>query len=90
MEFEEILIWASRVSLVVWTGVLIWCGTSIVLKTKKERDWLNQYVPTLEGDLTESEIHSWATMTQFEDLRDDKEQARDKRRGQRKTPPSGG
>lgn len=66
MEIEEILIWTSRISLVFWSVVLIWCVISIALRVKKEREWLRHYVPTLEGDLKETDIRSWTTLNEFQ------------------------
>ena len=69
MELESTLLWFSRISFVFWIGVLIWCGVSIAKKYQKEKEWLSQYVPTLQSDIKETEIKSWITLDVFERLR---------------------
>jgi len=70
MELESALLWFSRISLVFWVGVLIWCGVTIASKHHKEKKWLSQYVPTLLGDIRETEIKSWITLAEFERVRE--------------------
>jgi len=69
MELESALLWFSRISLVFWIGVLIWCGVTTAKKHQKEKEWLSQYVPTLQSDIRETEIKSWITLDEFERLR---------------------
>jgi hypothetical protein len=71
MELDSILLWFSYLSLVFWSGVLIWCVATIVIRQKKEKEWLKHYVPTLQSDIAEPEIHSWLTLTQVEMTKED-------------------
>ncbi len=71
MELESALLWFSRISLFFWIGVLIWCGVSVARKSKKEKDWLSQYVPTLQSQIRETEIQSWVTLDEFDRLREE-------------------
>ena len=81
MELESALLWFSRISLVFWIGVLVWCVVSIVRKKRKEEEWLSQYMPTLQSNLRENEIKSWVTLDEFERL---KEEAPSERRVRRR------
>jgi len=71
MELDSILLGFSYVSLVFWSAVLIWCIATIVIKQKKEKQWLEHYVPTLQSDISEPEIQSWLTLTQVELTREE-------------------
>ncbi len=71
MELESALLWFSRISLFFWIGILIWCGVSVARKTKKEKEWLSQYVPTLQSQIRETEIQSWVTLDEVERLREE-------------------
>ncbi len=71
MDLESALLWFSRISLFFWIGVLIWCGVSVARKTKKEKEWLSQYVPTLQSQIRENEIQSWVTLDEVERLREE-------------------
>jgi hypothetical protein len=69
MELESALLWFSRISLVFWIGVLVWCGVTIARKHQKEKEWLSRYVPTLHSDIRETEIKSWITLDELERLK---------------------
>ncbi len=66
MEFEEILLWFSWISLFFWSGVLIWCVATLIIRAKKEREWLDGYVPTLQSDVAEWNIGSYYTLSELE------------------------
>jgi hypothetical protein len=86
MELESALLWFSRISLIFWIGVLIWCGVSIARKHKKEKEWLSQYMPTLQGNLRETEIKSWVTLDELERLREEApSERRARKRAQERT-----
>ena len=51
MEIEDILLWSSWISIVIWGAVLVWCVASLVIKSRRERQWLDKYVPTLQREL---------------------------------------
>lgn len=87
MEFEEILLWFSWISLFFWGGVLIWCTATIVIRIRKEREWENTYVPTLDRDLAEWNVGSFYTLSELEQRRLDeivrRQKAREKRASMR-------
>lgn len=73
MDLENFLLWFSWLSLVFWSGVLIWCIASIIIRQRKEKQWLETYVPTLQSDIREPEIQSWLTLTTLTDFRKQQE-----------------
>lgn len=76
MDIDSILLWFSWISLVFWSAVLIWCVASIVIRHRKEKQWLEHYVPTLQSDIKEPEIQSWLTLTTLQDFREGEEVTR--------------
>jgi hypothetical protein len=76
MDIETFLLWFSWISLVFWSGVLIWCVASIVIRQRQEKKWLETYVPTLKSDIREPEIQSWLTLTTLTDFRKEQEAAK--------------
>ncbi len=87
MDFENILLWFSWFSLIFWSGVLIWCIASIIIRQRQEKKWLETYVPTLQSDIREPEIQSWLTLTTLTDFRKEQELAR-RTGGKRKKRPT--
>ena len=69
MDLEVFLLWFSKISLVVWSGVLIWCVGTLVIRARRERRWEQQYMPTLNSDIQEYDIGSWTTLNQMETLK---------------------
>jgi len=66
MEIEDILLWISRISVVIWGAVLVWCVASLVIKSRRERQWLDKYVPTLQRELDETSVASWDTLQEIQ------------------------
>jgi len=66
MEGEDILLWSSWISAVIWGAVLVWCVASIVIKSRREREWLDKYVPTLQSELDETSVTSWDTLQELQ------------------------
>lgn len=84
MDIDTILLWFSWISLVFWSAVLIWCVASIVIRHRKEKKWLETYVPTLESDISEPDIQSWLTLTTLQDFRESEESQKKSRGKPRK------
>jgi hypothetical protein len=76
MDLENFLLWFSWISLVFWSGVLIWCIASIIIRQRKEKKWLETYVPTLQSDISEPEIQSWLTLNTLTDFREQRQAAK--------------
>ena len=76
MDFDRVLLWFSWLSLVFWSGVLIWCIVTIIIRQRQEKKWLETYVPTLQSDIKEPEIQSWLTLTTLQDFREYQETVR--------------
>ncbi|MBM4325764.1 MAG: hypothetical protein FJ118_01260 [Deltaproteobacteria bacterium] len=66
MEGEDILLWSSWISAVIWGAVLVWCVASIVIKSRREREWLDKYVSTLQSELDETSVTSWDTLQELQ------------------------
>jgi hypothetical protein len=82
MEIDEILIWGSRLSLVFWIGILAWCGGSLYVKAKREREWLEQYKPTLESQINEKDVRSYVTLLELEQKKEQREAPRKRRQSE--------
>lgn len=71
MGLDVFLLWFSWISLVFWSAVLIWCVGVLIVRWRRDKQWEETYVPTLQSDIEEYDIASWTTLTEFEALKDD-------------------
>lgn len=62
MEFEDLIVAYSYLSLVIWASILAWCAVSFYAKAKKEKEWEQGYKPTLQSGLDERAIGSYTTI----------------------------
>ncbi len=66
MEIDEIIAKASWALLLVCSAFLLWCGVTVAIKSRKEKKWLETYVPTLGRNLDARKISSWLTLGEVE------------------------
>jgi hypothetical protein len=70
MELDVFLLWFSWISLVFWSALLIWSAGTLIVRARREKQWEEHYVPTLQSDIQEYDISSWTTLDEFETLKD--------------------
>ncbi|MBI5571483.1 MAG: hypothetical protein HY914_16180 [Desulfomonile tiedjei] len=70
VELDVFLLWFSWISLVFWSAVLIWSAGTLIVRARREKQWEEHYVPTLQSDIHEYDIGSWTTLDEFEALKD--------------------
>ncbi len=66
MNVDAFLIWFSNISLVVSLVILIWCGLTVAIKSRRDKEWLKTYVPTLGREISVTAIRSWLTLAEVE------------------------
>ena len=61
MDGDVLLLWFCRLSLIISTVILVWCGLTVAIKSRQDKEWLKTYVPTLGKEINVTAIRSLLT-----------------------------
>ena len=66
MDVDALVPLFCKILLGVSFVILVWCGLTVAIKSRRDKDWAKTYVPTLGKKIDVTTVRSWLTLAELD------------------------